>query len=90
MKKLLALLGIPVIAVSLPIMVSADNKSNDRVLTGDKGEFIEVFKRDDSGGDKNYIYTISEFTDKHGRLCTVVTGDSEQTIALDCDFKSKG
>jgi hypothetical protein len=65
--------------------VRADNTDNDRVLRGDKKEFIEVFKKDDSGGDKNYLYTITEFTDKWGRKCTVVTGDSEQTIALDCE-----
>ena len=71
-------------------LAAADNKGNDRVLTGTKNEFIEVFKRDEEGGDKNYEYTITEFTDKHGRACTTVTGDSEKTIALDCDWKPKG
>lgn len=64
----------------------ADNKDNDRVLRGDRMEFIEVFRQDDKNGDKNYQYTITEFEDTHGRLCTVTTADSEQTIALDCDW----
>lgn len=62
-------------------VVSADNNDNDRVLKGK--DFIEVFK--DDGGGKNYLYTITEFKDKWGRECTVVTGDSEKTIALDCE-----
>jgi len=64
--------------------VGADGKDNDRVLKG--RDFIEVFK--DDGGGKNYLYTITEFTDRWGRKCTVVTGDSEQTIALDCQDKA--
>jgi hypothetical protein len=60
--------------------------SNDRVLTGK--QFTEVFKNDGNG--KNYLYTITEFTDKFGRNCTVVTGDSEKTIALDCEADPLG
>jgi hypothetical protein len=66
-------------------VVMADKKDNDRVLNGEEMEFIEVFRQDNSRGDKNYQYTITEFTDAHGRDCTVVSGDSEKTIALDCD-----
>jgi hypothetical protein len=62
-------------------VVSADSKDNDRVLKGT--QFIEVFK--DDGDGKNYLYTITEFKDKWSRNCTVVTGDSEKTIALDCE-----
>lgn len=91
MRYLRRIIPLTIVAVALTATVAAaDNKGNDRVLTGDKNEFVEVFKRDDSGGDKNYIYTISEFKDKWGRECTVVTGDSEQTIALDCDRALSG
>lgn len=77
---------IPLAAVLFASDVQADNNNdNDRVLRGDKKEFIEVFKKDDAGGDKNYIYTITQFKDSWGRECTVVTGDSEKTIALDCE-----
>jgi hypothetical protein len=82
----------PLVALTILMMVlacggvSADNTGNDRVLRGDKKEFIEVFKKDDAGGDKNYLYTITEFKDMFSRDCTVVTGDSEKTIALDCEF----
>lgn len=55
---------------------------NDRVLKEDK--YIEVFKQE-GRGDKNYLYTITEFKDEWGRQCTVVTGSSETAIALDCD-----
>lgn len=63
----------------------ADDTSNDKVLRGDRNEYIEIFKKDSSKGDKNYLYTVTTFEDNWGRGCTVVTGDSEQTIALDCD-----
>jgi hypothetical protein len=82
------LIPIPLAVVLLALMggvVGADNTSNDRVLRGDKGEYIEYFKKDSANGDKNYLYTETEFKDKWGRQCTVVTGDSEQTIALDCE-----
>lgn len=59
---------------------------NDRVLRED--QYIEVFKKE--GRDKNYTYTITEFKDVWDRVCTVTTGDSEQTIALDCDFMPRG
>lgn len=64
---------------------AAKNTDNDRILRGDRKEYIEVFKRDSAHGYKNYLYTITEFTDRWGRHCTVTTGASEKTIALDCD-----
>lgn len=54
---------------------------NDRVLKEE--DYVEVFKKE-GNGDKNYLYTITEFEDEWGRLCTVVSGDSEKTMALDC------
>jgi hypothetical protein len=72
-------------ALSIAAVALADDEDNDRILRGDRGEYIEVFKKDSSGGEKNYLYTITEFEDAWGRQCTVVTGDSETTIALDCD-----
>lgn len=76
--------------IVLPLLVfgghvSADDSDNDRILRGDKGDYIEVFKKDSAGGKKNYLYTISGFKDEFGRECTVVSGDSEKTLALDCD-----
>jgi len=67
-------------------VVGADNNSNDRILRGDKNEYIEVFKKDSANGDKNYLYTITQFKDSWGRICTVTTADSEKTIALDCEY----
>jgi hypothetical protein len=77
------LIGLAVVVAGLAGgVVGAGDTDNDRVLKGK--DFIEVFK--DDGNDKNYLYTITEFKDRHGRVCTVVTGDSEKTIALDCEF----
>jgi len=67
------------------VAYSADDSSNDRVLRGDRNEYIEFFKKDSANGRKNYLNTVTTFKDNWGRGCTVVTGDSEQTIALDCD-----
>lgn len=61
------------------------NTDNDVNLVS-PGGFTEYFKRDSSGGRKNYIYTRTEFVDGHGRVCTVITGASESTLAIDCDF----
>ena len=81
-----ALVGLAVVLVALAGgVVGADNTSNDRILRGDRNEYIEVFKKDSANGDKNYLYTITQFKDSWGRQCTVVSGDSEKTIALDCD-----
>ncbi len=56
--------------------------SNDIILKEDK--YNEYFKKE-GNGDKNYLYTETEFKDRWGRECTVVTGASETAIALDCD-----
>lgn len=86
MKKLVVVV---VLAVSLALGAcgSSDDAgggggttSNDKVLTGN--QYTEVFK--DEGDGKNYLYTITEFDNSSGERCTVVTGDSEQTIALSC------
>lgn len=83
MKRLIPL---TVLAIALTGgVVGADDSDNDRVLRGDKGDYIEVFKKDSGGGSKNYLYTITEFKDEWGRQCTVVTGASETAIALDCE-----
>jgi len=84
MRWIAYFLGLPLLLAALAgCAISADSgKDNDRVLRGK--EFIEVFK--DDGDGKNYLYTITEFKDRHGRVCTVVTGDSEKTIGLDCEF----
>lgn len=85
-KRALAVLAaFVVISCGGSAPAGADDTSNDRVLRGDHSEYIEVFKKDSAGGRKNYLYTVTEFKDQWGRECTVVSGDSEQTIALDCD-----
>lgn len=79
-----------VLGVSLAVPAhAAKNTDNDRVLRGDKGEYVEVFKRDSRHGEKNYLYTITEFTDRWGRHCTVVAGASERTLSLDCDSSAR-
>lgn len=75
----MSLLAIAVGFFSVGIAIAGTD--NDRVLKEDK--YIEVFKKE--GSHKNYMYTITEFIDAWGRVCTVVSGDSEQTIDLDCD-----
>lgn len=81
-------LAVPLVALVVLLagdtVAGADAKSNDRILRGDRQEYIEVFKQDAAGGKKNYLYTITEFTDRWGHKCTVITGDSERTIALSC------
>ncbi len=42
------------------------------------------------GSTATYWELYDHETDKHGRECTVVSGDSEQTIALDCDRGEEG
>lgn len=71
---------------------SSGPRSNDRTLFGTdsvtlkfKAGYQEVFKKDTRGANhKNYLYTVTSFTDSFGRSCTVVSGASEQTIAMDC------
>ena len=84
MKRLIPFVVV-LLGLAVPAVALAGDTSNDRILRGDKNEYIEVFKKDSADGDKNYLYTISEFKDKWGRECTVVSGDSEKTIALDCE-----
>lgn len=79
----------PIIALSILVTglaggaISAGS-GNDRVLNED--QYIEVFKKE-GRGDKNYLYTITEFEDAWNRQCTVVTGASETAISLDCQPK---
>lgn len=83
MKKLITGTIIAVVVAGSATAVLASDK-NDHVLHED--QYQEYFKQE-GNGDKNYLYTVTGFNDQFGRVCTVVTGDSEQTIALDCDFK---
>lgn len=80
----LPLVALVALAAGDTVAGADDNTSNDRILRGDNHDYVEVFKKDSANGKKNYLYTVTEFTDKWGRKCTVVTGDSEQTIALSC------
>jgi hypothetical protein len=80
MRKILVAVGLA--GLALFTGTAAASSKNDRVLHEDK--YIEVFKQEGKGGDKNYLYTITEFVDGYGRKCTVVTGASETAIALDC------
>ena len=85
MKRLIPF-AVVLLGLAVPAVALAGDTSNDRILRGDKNEYIEYFKKDSANGDKNYLYTETEFKDKWGRICTVVTGDSEQTIAMDCEY----
>lgn len=82
---ILAVLTVGLIAGAAGGIAYADDTDNDRILRGDKGEYLEFFKKDSKDGRKNYLYTVTGFVDQFGRECTVVTGDSEKTITVDCD-----
>jgi hypothetical protein len=75
------------VGVALFTGAAAASTKNDRVLHEDR--YVEVFKQE-GHGDKNYLYTITEFTDRFGRDCTVVTGASESAIALQCGLAGNG
>jgi hypothetical protein len=81
-KIIRRIIPVTIAAVALTGGIVGAGEGNDRVLGEDK--YIEVFKRE-GRGDKNYLYTITSFEDEFGRECTVVSGDSEKTLALDCD-----
>lgn len=100
MNRVRTLLAIVIVllVVGAGVAVANDsNKTNDRVLhdnspaytVKEKGGYGEVFKQEGKG-DKNYLYTVTEFEDRWGRQCTAVSGDSEKTIALDCDLPPQG
>jgi hypothetical protein len=72
-----------------------DSRANDHVLIGTHHDFEEFFKRDgESKGvgqaHNNYLYTSSAAVDAPppGK-CVVVTANSEQTIAISCNYASK-
>ena len=80
--------GIGSAAQGSPVKSTRDN---DNYVYGDEGNriamksgYAEVFKRDTPRGDKNYLYTVTEFTDRWGRHCTVLTGASETAVTMDC------
>lgn len=87
MKKALTYLAV---AVCSTILINgtlwgsyalAKNTDNDIVLK--EKDYTEIFKNE--GHDKNYLYTRTEIPAPKPGKCIVVTGDSEQTIALFCN-----
>lgn len=74
----------------------SQSESNDHILVGTHQDYQEFFKRDSgssnphSGDTKNYLYTSSAVVDAPppGK-CVVVTGNSEQTIAISCNYASR-
>lgn len=70
-------------------------RANDHVLIGTHHDFEEYFKRDaeskGAGQQHNNIYTVSEVVPAPpvGK-CVVVTGDSEKTIAVSCNYGQNG
>lgn len=66
----------------------AKNTDNDRVLSGEKQEYIEYFKTDKISCNrpecKNYLYTVTQIPKPKPGYCLVVSGDSEQTISISC------
>lgn len=67
----------------------AKNTDNDRVLSGEKKEFVEYFKTDKLSCNKteckNYLYTVSQIDAPPPGKCNVVTGASEKTLAIFCN-----
>lgn len=64
----------------------AKNTDNDVSLRGDRGEFIEYFKQDKKGADKNYLYTVSEQDAPALGKCDVYTIASESYIQVVCNM----
>lgn len=87
------MIGLSVIVVALASFFAGQawadevNKRNDVVFndrpTGRGPDYIEVYKKEGKG-DKNYLYTLTQVVTPGGPFCTVVTGDSERTIAITC------
>lgn len=85
-KRVRALGALIAAVLLMGVGAAAAGTGNDTVLR--ESQYDEFFKKE--GSNKNYLYTRTEWRDGHGRYCTVVSGDSEKTIALDCDFKPVG
>lgn len=72
------------LAVSVPaayakgITTRKDSEKNDHVFVGSRDEFREYFKLDKDGGDKNYIYTITNQPLPKVGTCDIYTFNSEQ------------
>lgn len=66
---------------------SDTEKANDVVLrdrpSSGPPQYLEFFKKEGTNG-KNYLYTLTQIATPGGNYCTVVTGDSERTIAISC------
>lgn len=85
-KKIIA--GIAAFTMAMGLgggIAYAKNTDNDKVLRGDRAEYTEYFKQDSAGGRKNYLYTATDVPAPKPGHCLVVTGDSEQTIAIACN-----
>lgn len=68
----------------------AKNTDNDRVLSGEKQEYLEYFKTDKASCHrsdcKNYLYTATDIPAPKAGHCVVVSGDSEKTLAISCNY----
>lgn len=85
-----ALLVIVAVASAVTVTVSnngagASNTSNDHVNKGQ--DFQEYFK--DDGDGKNYLYTATQVDAPPVGKCIIVTGDSERTVSVSCNYGGK-
>jgi hypothetical protein len=71
---------------------AADDTTNDKVLVGDRQEYVEYFKQDHpskDSADKNYLYTTTQVDAPPVGKCIIVTGDSEQAVAIFCNVQGQ-
>lgn len=80
MKKILAgiIVGLVLGGSGSAYAVSRkQSESNDNVYVGTRQEFKEFYKQDAPGGDKNYIYTVTNRPIPAQGTCDIYTFDSE-------------
>jgi hypothetical protein len=90
MNKRIAILAVSIFALvaSGTGTAIARNTDNDVVLK--QNEYHEYFKQERAHGKKNHMYTeSSKVPAPPPGLCVVVTGDSEQGIAISCNYGSR-
>lgn len=87
-KRLAVCVLLSVLTFAGGIAYASDaEKVNDIVLrdrpANGPAQYLEFYKKE-GNGDKNYLYTLTQVATPGGNYCTVVTGDSEKTIAISC------
>lgn len=92
-ENVFVLVGLIVVLVSVIVFFGgvayAKNTDNDRVLSGEKQQFLEYYKTDKAechnGSCKNYLFTTYDLPAPKPGHCTVIGMNSEKAAAMWCN-----